>query len=554
MADDVNLIGSLGDDPGEAIEELPDLGLQIGLTEFEKHRTLDADLDGLIVEQGDVDVVQLHFAYRVATAFEDIQLHQGFERRLTREHGTIDRLFDLDFVDLRYRGRAIAYFDIGLHHFRREQCREQSEHDHHDVGPRYRPVITKTVVVAKPGVVREHVAPARASHGRGHSRRGLTVLRRGFVAAVFHPFHDYISGCGRGRLESPVDRLARGRMPTRIPRANPPAVNNETSHPFETLTPDFILGAIEQQGYITDGRLLALNSYENRVYQVGIEDAEPLIAKFYRPGRWTDAQIGEEHEFCFELAEHEIPVVAPLRNEAGDSLMRVDDFRLSLYPRRGGRTPDIDDLDNLLILGRLLGRIHRLGASRPFEFRPALTVQTFGYDAVAVVATEFIPADLRTSYDSLIADLMRKIETRFDEAGGVRPIRVHGDCHSGNILWRDDTPHFVDFDDARMAPAVQDVWMLLSGDRERQRAQLSEIIEGYNEFHEFDLRELHLVEALRTLRLLHYNAWLAERWDDPAFPRTFTWFNEPRYWEQHILDLREQFAALDEPPLEIFGL
>jgi Ser/Thr protein kinase RdoA (MazF antagonist) len=331
-------------------------------------------------------------------------------------------------------------------------------------------------------------------------------------------------------------------------------VTNESTHPFETLTPDFILGAIEQQGYITDGRLFALNSYENRVYQIGIEDAEPLVAKFYRPGRWTDAQIAEEHEFCFELAEHEIPVVAPLRNENGDSLMSVDGFRFSLYPRRGGRTPDIDDLDNLLVLGRLLGRIHRLGASRPFKFRPAITVQTFGYDAVAVVAADFIPADLRTPYDTLIGDLMRKIETRFAEAGDVQPIRVHGDCHSGNILWRDDTPHFVDFDDARMAPAVQDVWMLLSGDSERQRAQLSEIIEGYKEFHDFDLRELHLIEPLRTLRLLHYNAWLAERWDDPAFPRTFTWFNEPRYWEQHILDLREQFAALDEPPLEVFGL
>jgi len=330
-------------------------------------------------------------------------------------------------------------------------------------------------------------------------------------------------------------------------------MNSDVTHPFETLTPDFILGSIERQGYVTDGRLLALNSYENRVYQVGIEGAEPLIAKFYRPARWSDFQIEEEHAFCFELAEHEIPVVAPLRNAAGDSLLFEQGFRLALYPRRGGRTPDIDDLDNLLILGRLLGRIHRLGAQSGFEQRPAINCQTFGYDAIAVVAGNFIPDELKAPYDSLVSDLMNKVEACFAAAGSVASIRVHGDCHSGNILWRDDTPHFVDFDDARMAPAVQDIWMLLSGDTQRQTAQLSEILEGYNEFHEFDFRELHLVEALRTLRLLHYNAWLAARWDDPAFPRTFTWFNEPRYWEQHILELREQFAALDEPPLSVFG-
>lgn len=330
-------------------------------------------------------------------------------------------------------------------------------------------------------------------------------------------------------------------------------MNEANLHPFEALTPDFILGALERCGYVTDGRLLALNSYENRVYQIGIEDSEPVIAKFYRPGRWSDAQIAEEHEFCFELADAEISVIAPLRNENGESLHHDGIFRFSVYPRRGGRTPDIDDLDNLLILGRLLGRIHALGAAHDFTVRPAINMQTFCHDAVAVVREQFMPAELHEPYDSLIRDLIAKLDASFSAAGPITSIRVHGDCHSGNILWREGTPHFVDFDDARSAPAVQDIWMLLSGDRARQTAQLSEILEGYGEFREFHLPELRLIETFRTLRLLHYNAWLAERWDDPAFPRTFTWFNSPRYWEQHILDLREQFAALEEAPLEVFG-
>jgi Ser/Thr protein kinase RdoA (MazF antagonist) len=330
-------------------------------------------------------------------------------------------------------------------------------------------------------------------------------------------------------------------------------VTAEATHPFDTLTPDFILNALEEHGYLSDGRMLALNSYENRVYQVGIEDAEPIIAKFYRPDRWSDEQILEEHTFCFELVDNDIPVVAPIANNEGTSLLKAGDFRLALFPRRGGRTPDIDDLDNLLILGRLLGRIHLTGASHTFDHRPTIDCQTFGHESVALIGDKFIPAYLTTAYDTLATDLLKKLDAIFASVGDVTHIRVHGDCHSGNILWRDDTPHFVDLDDARMAPSVQDIWMLLSGDQERQRAQLSEILEGYGEFNDFNLSELQLVEALRTLRLLHYNAWLAARWEDPAFPRTFTWFNSPRYWEQHILDLREQYAALDEPPLRVFS-
>jgi len=322
-------------------------------------------------------------------------------------------------------------------------------------------------------------------------------------------------------------------------------------HPFENLTPDFIMDAVESLGYWCDGRTFGLNSYENRVYQVGIEEAEPLIAKFYRPGRWSNAQILEEHQYCFELAEQELPVVAPIRNEQGESLFEYGGFRLALFPRRGGHAPELDNLDNLFQLGRLLGRFHLIGSQRPFEHRPAITTQSFGYESIELISEQFIPVSLKTSYDSLTRDLMQALEARLAEAGDVRSIRVHGDCHSGNMLWRDDAPHFVDFDDARMAPAVQDIWMLLCGERQRQTMQLSEVLEGYYEFFDFDLRELHMLEVLRTLRMLNYSAWLARRWEDPAFPHNFPWFNTERYWSEHILELREQFAALQEPVLQV---
>jgi Ser/Thr protein kinase RdoA (MazF antagonist) len=323
------------------------------------------------------------------------------------------------------------------------------------------------------------------------------------------------------------------------------------THPFQTLTPSFIMDAVESQGFICDCRTLALNSYENRVYQVGIEDREPLIVKFYRPGRWTDEQIVEEHQFCFELADHELPVVPPLINGKGESLFRFGDFRFSLYPRKGGHAPELDNLDNLLILGRLLGRIHGIGATRPFQHRPSLDSRSFGHESVALISELFIPSDYKDNYDSLTADLLQNIDEIMGAANGIRFIRLHGDCHAGNILWRDDAPHLVDFDDARMAPAIQDIWMMLSGDRRRQTAQLVEILEGYGEFFDFHPAELRLIEALRTLRMLHFTAWLARRWGDPTFPRHFSWFNTPRYWGEHILQLREQIWALTEPALEI---
>ena len=324
------------------------------------------------------------------------------------------------------------------------------------------------------------------------------------------------------------------------------------AHPYEQLTPDLVLDAIESTGLITDARILALNSYENRVYQVGIEGGSPLIAKFYRPARWSDAQILEEHQFTQALKALEISVVPPIVAEQGQSLRDFKGFRFALYPRQGGHAPNLDDFDALLSLGRTLGRIHALGQARPFAHRPALDIQTFGYESYHyLLEHDFLPASLREPYRTLGADLLACCESRFQRVS-YRAIRLHGDCHPGNILWREEVPHFVDFDDARMGPAIQDLWMLLSGERDQQTAQLSEILEGYREFCEFDLAELQLIEALRALRIMHYSAWLARRWTDPAFPKHFPWFNTERYWGEHILELREQLAALNEPPLVIY--
>lgn len=327
-------------------------------------------------------------------------------------------------------------------------------------------------------------------------------------------------------------------------------MSNE-KHPFQTLTPGFIMDAVETQGYMCDCRTLALNSYENRVYQVGIEGDGPLVAKFYRPERWSDEQILEEHRFCFELVEHELPVVAPLCNEQGESLFFYGGFRFALYPRKGGHAPELDNLGNLLILGRLMARIHSVGALRPFEARPRLDSRSFGHEAAALVSERYVPAEFKGHYDALTRDLLQGIDEVMARTKPVRYIRTHGDCHVGNMLWRDGSPHFVDFDDARMAPAVQDLWMMLSGDRAAKTVQLSEILEGYAEFNDFDPRELQLIEALRSLRILHFTAWLAQRWEDPAFPPSFPWFNTPRYWGDHILELREQIAALREPALQV---
>ncbi len=327
--------------------------------------------------------------------------------------------------------------------------------------------------------------------------------------------------------------------------------------PFAGLTPDLILDALEAAGFMPDGRLLALNSYENRVWQAGVEDGAPMVMKFYRPGRWSDAAILEEHAFVRQLAQAEIPAVPPLEC-GGSTLLSHGGFRFAVFPRCGGREPELNRSDTLTWLGRFIGRIHAVGATQPYVHRPALDVETFGVAPRDwLLAQDCIPADLRPAWQAAADLAIDGVRRCHERAGEVALLRLHGDCHRGNLLWIEADqarggsagPHFVDFDDSRTGPAVQDLWMLLEGDRASMQSQLADIVAGYEDFAEFSARELHLVEALRTLRLLHYSAWLASRWNDPAFPAAFPWFGTARYWQDRILELREQIALMDEPPL-----
>lgn len=325
--------------------------------------------------------------------------------------------------------------------------------------------------------------------------------------------------------------------------------NNPPPQDFSTLPPDSVLNALESVGFHSDGRLLALNSYENRVYQIGLEEGAPLVAKFYRPWRWTDAAILEEHAFVQELVEREIPVVPALVLD-GETLHSFEGFRFAVFPKHGGRAPELEGRSTLEWMGRFLGRIHAVGALKPFRARPTLNIASFGEQPRDyLLAHEFIPSDLDAAYRSAVDQALDGVRHCFARAGEVRALRLHGDCHVGNVLWTEQGPHFVDFDDSRMGPAVQDLWMLLSGDRADMVRQLADVLVGYEDFCDFDERELHLIEALRTLRLIHYAAWLAQRWDDPAFKQAFPWFNTQRYWQDRILELREQIALMDEPPL-----
>jgi len=325
-------------------------------------------------------------------------------------------------------------------------------------------------------------------------------------------------------------------------------MDDTSATPYYALGPNAVLQAVDSIGLITDGRQLALNSYENRVYQVGIEGETPVVAKFYRPGRWSDAQIIEEHSFTAELEDEEIPVVGPLRiNDA--TLHRHEGFRFALFPRRGGRAPELDDRDTLTWLGRFIGRIHAVGRAKKFEHRLALTIERFGEESIETISQgRWVAPHLETPFNSLAADLLMQIRACYERAGRVRHIRLHGDCHPGNILWRDG-PIFVDMDDCQSGPAVQDLWMLLAGSRDEMSVQLGYVLEGYTQFCDFNHAELHLIEALRSLRMLHHAAWLARRWEDPAFPIAFPWFGEPRYWEDLVLGLREQLGAMQEAPL-----
>ncbi len=325
---------------------------------------------------------------------------------------------------------------------------------------------------------------------------------------------------------------------------------NTQPAPYSTLTPDIILQAIDSIGLVTDGRLLALNSYENRVYQIGIENSAPVVTKFYRPNRWTTTAILEEHAFIEELASNEIPVVPPLKCRENKTLHEFHGFRFSVFPKQGGRVPDIEGREKLEWMGRFIARIHAVGALKNFKERPALNIVNFGHEpSDYLLEHDFIPAELLNAYQTIITLALDRVKRCFERAGTIKTLRLHGDCYPGNILWTDDGPHFVDFDDSRMGPAIQDLWMLTSGDRAEMTLQFKQLMTGYRTFYDFNPNELHLVEALRTLRLIHYSAWIAKRWEDPAFPLAFPWFNTIRYWQDRIIELREQIALMDEEPI-----
>jgi Ser/Thr protein kinase RdoA (MazF antagonist) len=344
------------------------------------------------------------------------------------------------------------------------------------------------------------------------------------------------------------------------------------THAFESLTPDLVLDALEFAGLRGDGRLTALSSYENRVYQVQLEDGTSVVAKFYRPQRWGDAQILEEHNFAAELMAFEVPAIGPLVLN-GQTLHHFGGFAFSVSPRRGGRAPELDDGEVLEWIGRFLARIHTVGAKQPFVHRPALNLATFGTEPMQwLLENNKVPLDVQSLWTRKCQNAIDLIasyatltgytgqnDTKNVGASGIRLLRLHGDCHPGNILWTPADaapaagpgPHFVDLDDARMGPAVQDFWMLLSGDRQQRTRQLGALVDGYEQFREFDRAELALIEPLRTLRLIHYSAWLARRWSDPTFPMNFPWFGSSDYWQGQVQMLDEQIEAMQEDPLVV---
>ncbi len=348
-----------------------------------------------------------------------------------------------------------------------------------------------------------------------------------------------------------------------------PPVARTALHAYEPLTPDVVLDALASVGLPGDGRLMALSSYENRVYQVHLESpvgnaearGDIVVVKFYRPDRWSDAQIIEEHAFAAALMVAEIPVVGALMLK-GHTLHHFGGFSFSVSPSRGGRRPELDNLDVLAWIGRFLARIHTVGSAKPFQHRPALNLQTFGYESRDILlAGDYLPLDMASRWHKAFDAAMQTAQAVFESVGSlgggassIRHLRLHGDCHPGNILWTPEGtpgagPHFVDLDDARSGPAVQDLWMLLSGDRVQCTRQLGALVDGYEEFREFDRRELALIEPLRTLRLIHYSAWLAQRWHDPIFPINFPWFGSSDYWKGQVDMLEEQTEAMQEAPL-----
>lgn len=326
------------------------------------------------------------------------------------------------------------------------------------------------------------------------------------------------------------------------------AADVASGQPFADLTPERVLDAADRAGLQPDGRFFALNSYENRVYQLGVAEGF-LVLKFYRPARWSDAQIREEHAFTAELAAAELPVAAPLALE-GTTLLKVGAFRFAAFAWLRGRPPEMDTLGARELLGRTLARLHQVGARRAFATRPVIGPERLGREARRIVlGSPLLPAALREQYERLSGMVLKRIEDVYDEVGPVGAVRLHGDCHLGNLLWGEQGPLFVDLDDCAMGPRIQDLWMLLSGEAAEQQAQWAELSSGYGQFADIDFRELRLIEPLRSLRMLHHAGWVCQRWADPAFPRAFPWFGESRHWEGYLNDLAAQLAAIDEPPL-----
>jgi Ser/Thr protein kinase RdoA (MazF antagonist) len=324
------------------------------------------------------------------------------------------------------------------------------------------------------------------------------------------------------------------------------AVNDRA--PFSGLSPDVVLDAAASVGLEPDGILFALNSYENRVYQLGRGEGA-LVLKFYRPARWRDEQIIEEHDFAVELAAADLPVPAPVAI-AGETLLRFGEFRFAAFPWQRGRAPELDAHESRAILGRSLARLHQVGAARTFKTRARLSVERLGWEGrKQVLASELLPQSLGTRYADVSAALLERVTAEFTAVGAVGQLRIHGDCHLGNVLWNERGPVFVDLDDCLSGPRIQDLWMLLAGSADEQKRQWTEIMEGYTQFAVFDHQELQLVEPLRALRMMHHAAWVAHRWGDPAFPKAFPWFAQPRYWEGYIGDLLEQADAIADPPL-----
>ena len=316
--------------------------------------------------------------------------------------------------------------------------------------------------------------------------------------------------------------------------------------PFENLGPETILAALESVGFEPNGSLLALNSYENRVYQAQTENLEFYVAKFYRPDRWTHEAIKEEHDFSYELLDSDISVVAPIKIE-GSTIFDFAGYHFAIFPRQGGHPPNLENKDDLEVLSRSIARIHAIGSKKTFKHREIFSMERLGTRSREfILGSDFLPPELVESYATTSQNLLNAIDPSLIES---QQIRIHGDCHMGNVLWRNDISHFVDFDDCLNGPPIQDLWMLLSGERQDQLHQVNTILDAYNEFYEFNPATLTVIEPLRTLRMIHHAAWIGKRWEDPAFPLAFPFFNSARYWSDHILTLKEQESKLVEEPL-----